>query len=419
MRTPQALRVFLLQAAFWMALCLGSEVLLRYALHWGYPYGYPFPPAQAMLGDFRSYMEKFAFFHSRAFFAGPILTYPAPAASLFALFLPGRHGAAFHPVWRYVGTILLASWVMLGTFYRMLRRHGLARRAALGICAGLYLTSYPFWFELHQGNIEFVVWIVLTLGIWAHCTRRSYLAAACFGVAGALKLFPLLFVGLLLARRQLRETAIAALVAAACTVLGLWLLCPDLAYSWRETQRAMASLSPDPILMLPPLVSGFDHSLWVLGKRLMPHLPDPAHLQGGLRIYLLVSAAAGLLLFVARIRKLPTANQVLCLTVACILLPPVSYDYTLIHLYAPFALVLVVLLSGQDRSRAMRATLTLFAFVLSWQSEFIWHGVRFGGQTKAVALLLLFCVALVHPFPLPGEAAAGQGAELREAEATA
>ena len=361
-----------------------------------------------MFGDFRSYVSKFAHFHSRAFFQGAILTYPAPTASLFAILLPGKFTSHHLLTLRYVGAILLTSWVMLVALYRALVRRGLEPRSAVFFCAGLYFTSYPFWFELHQGNIEFAVWIVLTLGLWAHYRDRSYPAAICFGIAGALKLFPLIFVGLLLARKQYRETLVVVLVAAVCTMAGLWFLCPDLVYSWQQTRSAMASLSPDPILLLPPLVSGFDHSLWMFLKRCLPTLPDPVHLGLVLQVYLGAAAIGGCVLFVTRIRKLPVINQILTLTIACILLPPVSYDYTLIHLYMPFALVMFVVLAGEDRSRAMMATLSLFAFVMSWQSEFILRGVRFSGQTKAPALLALFCIALVHPFRLADEAGCGQ-----------
>ena len=42
-----------------------------------------------------------------------------------------------------------------------------------------------------------------------------------------------------------------------------------------------------------------------------------------------------------RIRHLPVINQVLCLCIAFILLPPVSYDYTLLHLYVPWGLLVM------------------------------------------------------------------------------
>ena len=118
-----------------------------------------------------------------------------------------------------------------------------------------------------------------------------------------------------------------------------------------------------------------------------------------LHLYLAILALAGCVLFVTRIAKLPVVNQILALTVASILLPPVSYDYTLIHLYVPFALVVFAVLNREDHSAPVLITFCLFAYLLSWQSEFILHGVRFGSQTKAVALLALLCVSVVYPFP--------------------
>ena len=215
------------QSAFWMSLCLAAELFSKFVLHLGYPYDYPMPPRYAIFGDFRSYIGKFARFHSRAFFTGPILTYPAPTASLFKIFLPGAYIHATLPTLRYITVILVVSWIMLAAFHRALVHRGLEPRSAALFCAGLYLTSYPLWFEIHQGNIEFAVWVVLALGVWAHCRCRSYRAAICFGIAGALKLFPFLFVGLLIARKQYKQIVVVLLVATVCTLAGLWLLCPD------------------------------------------------------------------------------------------------------------------------------------------------------------------------------------------------
>jgi hypothetical protein len=314
--------------------------------------------------------------------------------------------------------ILVTSWVMLVAVYRALVARGIARGSAKLLLAGLYLTSFPFWFEFHQANVEVVVWIVLSLGVWAHWTGRSWTAAVCFGAAVAMKLFPLTFLGLLLARKQYRQLALSIAAAALITIASLWLVCPDMAYSWHATIASLRQMGTS--YVLTPATSGFDHTLYGLIKRCL-RFTSPVALNHLLAVYMAAAALIGTLLCFVRIRKLPTTNQVICLTIASVLLPPVSFDYTLIHLYAPLILLIfAVLARPQEHSKPLIAVFSLLAFVLSAQSEFIWHGVRFGGQGKAVALLALFMLGLIYPFETPAALAKGNnsgGATVADADA--
>ena len=388
----------------WTAICAAFELVCRFILHWGFPYGSPFVPHLWMFGDFRDYGAKFTLFHSRAFYQhGMVLTYPAPTAAIFKIFLPFStvHAHYKTPVLCFLAFIALSALVMLGFFYRALVIRGLSRRAAAFYCGGVYVLSFPLWFELHQANIEVAVWIVVSVGIWAHWTSRSWLASIFLGTAAAMKLFPFVLLGLLVARRQYRQLALAITTAVAVTVAGLWLVCPDIAYSWQQTRAAVASLHDERMLGMPAIVSGFDHTLWAIIKRFIPHATSTAQRDHLLSIYFAIIAVAGLSLFFFRIIKLPIVNQILCLSIVSILFSPVSYDYTLLHLYAPFALITFVALQQRDKpSRSLQVALALFAFILSFQQEFILHGDRFAGSLKALALLALFILSARHPFAL-------------------
>jgi len=120
-----------------------------------------------------------------------------------------------------------------------------------------------------------------------------------------------------------------------------------------------------------------------------------------LTFYLAVAALTGLTLYFVRIRHLPIINQVLCLCVAAILLPPVSYDYTLMNLYIPWAM-LVLFAQDQDRAKrsvpGLMAAFICLAFLVSPETEFIFRGQGFAGQVKAGALVLLMYIALKYPF---------------------
>lgn len=416
MRLPAALRQFLFQSLFWTAVCVVCESFCRFVLHWGYPYNYPATPPQAFFEDFRLYIPQYAHFHTLRFFDKP-MPYPAAASILYKLFLIPQPTHIRFAILRYVLLILCASWVLLFLFRRALIHRGLAPRSATLFVLATYLCSYAFWFEVHQANLEWIVWILVTSGLSLFWLGRSRSAAICLGIATAIKFFPVIFLGLFLARKQFRLVGLALATAALFTLASLWILSPSLAYSWHASALAVDLVKQTVILKLQPPFAGLDHSLFGLLKRLLPTLPPPAQVNRLLTAYTVVTALTGVLLFLLRIRKLPLLNQILCLSVAAILFPPLSFDYTLIHLYLPFALFVFLALE-QPRStvprppspattsthdRALPLTLALFAFILSAEPEFILHHLRVTGQIKAVALLALFLVGLIHPFrsPLP------------------
>jgi hypothetical protein len=248
--------------------------------------------------------------------------------------------------------------------------------------------------------MEFVVWASLAVGLWAFWTERPWLAAALFGFAISLKIFPFVFLGLFLKRKQYREIAFGLLVSGVTTILCLWLVCPNVRYSFQQTSLGLDQFREVYMLHVLPAESGFDHSLFCLIKRLIPAWRRPEIVSRLLTGYLATAALVGTVIFFVRIRKLPVVNRVLCLSVAAILLPPVSYDYTLLHLYAPFFLVVFFAMEQHQRPRPqLKIILGLFAFLLSAQEEWIYHGLRYAGQLKAIALLGLFIAGLIYPLP--------------------
>ena len=406
---PAVLKYFVLASALWTTLCLIAELLCRFVLHWGYPYDYPAAPPAVIFGDFRFWVHKFSFFHSRDFYrADASIMYPAPMAAAYKLFLFPQPRHALVPTLTFLAVILVTSWVMLFIFRRGLIHRGLLPRSATLFLLAVYLFSFPFWFVIHQANMEFAVWVLMMTGIWAAYTRRTWVAMVCFGIAGSMKIFPLVFLGIFIARKQFRPVAGALVIFVIANIVALWLLCPDIAYSYQQTAAGLALFRTDHMLTLRDVSGGFDHSLFALIKRVLPPV-GPLAMGRILNVYLATAAIGGCILFFTRIRKLPFTNQVLCLTIAAILLPPTSYDYTLIQLYPAFVLlVFFVIDNAADdtpnvRPRGLILCLLLFAFVLSTQSEFILHGVRIAGQLKAVALLLLWIAALSYPFASASE----------------
>ena len=410
---PIPLRAFILLLSGLTLACGLAELVAVRNLHLGITSRYSYPLLWEFYPDFRYFDATFHRLHTLAFFtndpAHPFM-YPAPVALPYALFyLTGEHSLRY-----FLATILFCSTVAALLFAQALHIRGLSKVASLAFAGTTLILSYPLWFVFHQANMEFAVWVILSLGLFAFFHRRPYLAGICFGIAGSMKLFPFIYLGLLLARKQYRAVAVSLGAATVLTLGSLYFVYPNIAVSWHYIQGGVATFREMFMLHLRP-ERGFDHSLFGLFKQLMPRLPQPPRLGVILSAYLLVAACAGTLLYVVRIRKLPITNQLLCLSIASILLPPTSFDYTLIHLYAPWVL-LVLYAVHQHRSQGDRSVspallpaLLCFAVLFAPLTEFIANGETIAGPIRALVLVQLFVLALTCPFDFDAlEAASGR-----------
>ncbi len=375
-------------------LCVVLELFCHYVLHLHSPYSWPLTPAPEIQFDLIEYVPKFAQFHRDAFFATEVdapFPYPAPMATLYWLLYLWPHNVRL--LFGILAGIMITGPVAL--VFRRFTASGMTSSAAATFLGITLFCSYPFIFELKQGNLELFVWLIISLGIWLFLRDRGYASATCFAIACSMKLFPIIYLGLHIAQRKWRMAAYAIILAGLVSLGSLWLLDPHMRFAWHQLQTDMNQLQTRIVLQVVPREIGFDHSLFSLLKRALIGIVPLASV---LRTYMVICAIAGTLLYFLRIRHLPLANQILILSVCSILLPPVSYDYTLIYLYAPLVLISLIVIRG-GRPRGLTTILVLLAVALAPLSEFIWHASRFGGQLRAIVLLALLVSGLRSPLP--------------------
>ena len=388
---PAGLRVFLRLNASMTALCLAIEALCA-ALGWPEVYRTPFFVGLRFF-DLDCFLERFQDLHTSAFFGPPafsLFTYPAPAAVFYALFYSAGPGPALN-VFLAVCAALVVT--LLAFFALALARRGAARMVILKLSLGVPLLAFPLWFCLQRANLELLVFLLLACGLWGFCTGRPALAMLCFALAGTVKIVPLLWLALFVHRKQWLYLLGGLALAAVVTALSTAWVGPTYHDASAGLARGLLQFTQDYIQHPRVEAVGFDHSLVGVTR-----LVFAQRLAAGqiVRPYLLVAAIAGACLFVFRIRKLPLLNQVLCLAAAALVLPPSSFEYTLLHLYLGFGVLAFAALDGVHETIPSLALLGLLTAPLS---EFIHHGVRFGGQIQALLLLLLLVMALVTPIP--------------------
>lgn len=402
-KLPTSLRLATLILGFLTAVCFVVEFVCGRLLHLpSDPYAVPL--FMERYPDLLFLLPRFNLFHSPAFFSfvSPFpFMYPAPIAVVYRFFYMFP-GGPLRPFLFFV----LATFSIAGVmFSRVMHRHGVSKADAFSFTFAVLFCSYPIWFLYKQANMEAIIWAVLTTGVVLFLLGRGYGAAACIGIAASMKIYPLIYLGLFLTRRQYRQIAFGIGVIAVTTLASLWLVCPDLSISWHHTNAGLDQFRVMYVLHVRPEI-GMDHSLFALLKRIQQPPPSPQRIARILTPYMIIVACSGVGVFFLLIRKLPIANQLLSLGVASVLFPPVSFEYTLVQLLLPFGVValLAVDLSRRDEwLPGLTATLVCFVLVLAPIPELIVYGERFGGQLKSLVLLALFGIALMKPLSLrPG-----------------
>ena len=401
---PRPLLLFL-----WASLALTLAAFLHAwimrHLGFGLPYSNPYYYVPGdRFEDFRGFMNKYQSFGTPAFFTPDegFFMYPTPMVFVFRPFMLVYATAARE----FLAFLFLVSAVLIAGFTRILRAGGL-RGYPLGLfVVSTVVLSYPLLFEWMRWNIEILIFALISFALWAFWRERFYQAAILFGIATSLKLFPLIFFGLLFARRRYREMAAGVAVAGGVTLLALALLGPSIAqaFAWDNLQLATFRAHFAGV----PNALGYDHSFFGLLKWIM--LPWNRDLTSWVSPYTRFAGVAGLALYFLRIWKLPRLNQVIVLSVLAVTLAPTSFDYTLLSLYPAFLLLALRAIaasrsadlterSGDASASVLTPYFLLFAVIFTPLSFVVWHGGRYAAQLRCLALLAVIVLALRTPLP--------------------
>jgi len=310
-------------------------------------------------------------------------------------------------------TVSRSSWLLAFlcaaaagfAFSRALERRGLSRRNAFLFVACSLCTSYPLFFNAWVGNTEIALTVVLGLGLFFFLIRWSWLAAMCFGVAAALKIYPLIFLALLLGRKQYRQLVFALAVYMTVNIASMWLICGSVETAWRGIQGGLAYYQQHYVLGFASSDIAIDHSLFGFIKSSIVILglnhPSTTTLANILRVFLLVAGCVAILLYFLRIRKLPITNQILCLVVITLTFSPGSKEFTLMNLYVPWGLLALTAVTAYRRKQTvdgLAAAFICLLLLLVPLTEVLIRGNSLNGQLKTVILLALLVIGLKYPF---------------------
>jgi len=398
-RLPMLLRVF------WSGslVAFGMMIVIGYVrFRAGFPPPHYNPLGGSRYDDLLEYLPTFRLLHTAAFFHNhvtPSVAYPPFAAVLFA---------ALYSFGRPVAVYLATAWVGLGVatwgVRKALVEHKIRRFTATLFPLTITVASFPILGLLQRGNIELLLWIFASCGIWAYLRHRDNAAAVLWALAGATKLYPLVFLLLLLPRRRYRAFALGVAAFVTVSVLSMWYLGPSTAVAFEGSLQNVFGYQEIRVGEWSLHELAANHSVFGLAK--LAVIVGVGSTTTRMTIpYYACGVLIMLTVFFGRIRRLPEANQLLAVSVFMVMLPPVSYFYTLVHLYGPWLLLVFLAIRADQagvRIRGLQRTLLLFLPLFASFMLFTYPSkLLFGGLIQACLLVLLFIYAVCFPFANP------------------
>jgi hypothetical protein len=356
------------------------------------------PLADRLFGDLLENRPVFALLHTPDFFTGRESA-PVSYPPLSTVFLGGLY-ATGHPTAVYLTIAAVWLGAVCWAIRRRLIGYGLGALVATCFPVLLVAVSFPIAGLLQRGNIELFVWLFAAMGVLAYVSCRNVAAGILWGVAGAMKLYPLVFLLLLLTRRDVRAVLAGLSVFALASFAAIAYLGPTVAVAAkgalhlvfgyqgiRAGEWSMHELAANHsffgLVKVAAVLLNRNPTFWILP-------------------YYLIGVALFLWLYTKRIARMPEANQLLAVTAFMLMLPPISYFYTLVHLYAPWlVLVFLYIRSSRDGVRIPGLKSAIFLFLPLFVSFTLLTYAKllmFGGLVQAVVLYGLLACALQYPF---------------------
>ena len=194
----------------------------------------------------------------------------------------------------------------------------------------LVFMSYPVLFNLDRGNLESLVFIFLALFLYYYQKKEDLKSVFFLSLAISMKLYPAVFIVLFLADKKYRNVIYAGIFVTVITILSAFMLEGGVVNSFLGLKNNLE------LFRLEYLVTnrGLQHNASLYGVVKILKLPVLSYYSVLALIFFSLIAAYVML------KEDIFWKRVALLVFSMILLPQVSYDYKLIHLFIPLLMFL-------------------------------------------------------------------------------
>jgi hypothetical protein len=284
---------------------------------------------------FTDYWQTVALLQSRNPYGIPGGTYPPFGYWILEPFAWMKdYPSLFFAEALFVGFISWLSWSVIGRHFAWPTRI---------VIALVILCSLPVSFALDRGNIDFLLAALLMIGASALEQRRHYLAAAIYGLAGAAKILPILYLAVFIRRRRLIAFLFGALVAAGITAWAFttWAPIGTIPTQIKELRTALhfqsqSYLNPQNSTPFNTSITGFVQAV----AYALNGTAGATSVAPSAQRYVGLEELIGTILVVLYVVVIERRSwrALTMLTIALLLLPEVSGYYALTYLLAPLLL---------------------------------------------------------------------------------
>jgi hypothetical protein len=338
----------------------------------GYPYPYPLPTIYIFLFFIR-------------FFPNSLEAY-----KLFTIFI-----------------FTVATLLFWGYLYKYTR----ASRLVLFAVWLTFLLGSPAQFLLDRGNIEVFLWLFVLLGLVSFVRDWKYLATFFFALAACMKIYPAVYFLLFIPRRQFKAAALGVVLTVAFSILAFAAVGPTILGALHDISTAATFLRHVQVVALNESVLRFDHSLFAVEKQTVYKLfiyHNPKYLREptfdrSMTFYTVLAPLTFAVVYLLKLRRMPILNQFVALTIFSVILPYVSYEYTLVYIYLVFAVFLLFLQQDGETApiarKRSKLNISMACFAIIFAPLAYLGRELHPGQIKALALVVLLVVTILSPMP--------------------
>jgi len=206
--------------------------------------------------------------------------------------------------------------------------------------------SYPFLFSIDRANVECWVFIFLALFFTFYQKKKDGLAVIFLSFAIAMKAYPAVFLVLFLVDRKYKNIAATLFLSLGLTLFSAEVLPGGVVGSLQGLQKSLSWFYGH---YIHPMQGGLQHSVSIFSiiKMFIMWLAEKVNVYfiGALFFFYYTYTFFALLIFAGLsviLKRKPMLywQKVTLLVFAMLLLPQVSFDYKLIHLFIPLLLFL-------------------------------------------------------------------------------
>lgn len=255
------------------------------------------------------------------------------------------------------------------------------------------LMTYPYLFSLERANLENLIFIFMALFVYFYNKKKDGPAILFLAAASAIKLYPLLFVTLYWADRKYVKSINVAALTAILTVVGLLVLKHSFVENYHDLTHALSGMKKN-CTALPESCMQFNVGIWGELKLVYGQLfPGHDGLKKLMNIYMASAACLlGVSVFYVCFIESVLWRKLIVLVACILVLPIVSNDYKLIHLFLPIALFM----HDRPRSYDMLYAITLSALLIPKNYYLYAHNVSIGCYLNTALLLLMLTFTIIY-----------------------